>query len=79
MLDKVIEPDEFLSDAQMCELLGITLRTSGRWRAEGRGPRFIRIGGSRVRYRRADLDAWISERTFTHRTAELAALHPQLE
>ena len=29
------------------------------WRAKGKGPRYIRLESRSVRYRRADLDAWV--------------------
>jgi predicted DNA-binding transcriptional regulator AlpA len=32
------------------------------WRAKGRGPLFFRAGDRLIRYRRADLDAWIEAR-----------------
>ena len=37
----------------------ITVR---KWRIRGNGPRFIRCGGN-VRYRAADIEAWVSSRT----------------
>jgi predicted DNA-binding transcriptional regulator AlpA len=61
---------EFLSDAQLCAMLHVTTRTTSRWRVEGNGPAFIRAGGRRVLYRRADLDLWLSRRTYAHRAAE---------
>ncbi|QNH11204.1 helix-turn-helix domain-containing protein [Xanthomonas sp. SI] len=38
--------------------LGISVSTLDKMRMEGRGPRYLKIGG-RVFYRRADLDAYI--------------------
>jgi hypothetical protein len=37
---------------------GLAVQTLARWRVEGRGPRFFKLG-SRVRYDRADLDTWL--------------------
>jgi DNA-binding transcriptional MerR regulator len=65
------EAGEFLSDAQVCAILRVTPRTTARWRVEGSGPPFIRAGGRRLLYRRADLDLWLSCRTFAHRAAEV--------
>jgi hypothetical protein len=39
----------------------ISPRTMQRWRQQGTGPRFLRVGNL-VRYRRADLDQWLSTR-----------------
>jgi predicted DNA-binding transcriptional regulator AlpA len=37
-------------------------RTLERWRGEGAGPRFVRLG-RRVVYRLADLETWIDRQT----------------
>lgn len=42
--------------------LGVSDATLRLWRSEGKGPRFYRAGEKLVRYRRADLDAWIEAR-----------------
>ena len=65
------DPNEFLSDAQLCVLLHVTPRTTARWRVEGSGPEFIRAGRRRVLYCRAGVDRWLARRTFVHRAAEL--------
>ena len=46
-------------------------RTAQRWRATGQGPKWIRLGQRRVIYRRADIEAWLTERTFKSRADEL--------
>ena len=58
-----------MTDAQLCERMSVTSRTTLRWRSEGTGPRFIRVGGA-IRYDEADVDAWLASRTFEHRAAE---------
>jgi len=49
-----------LSDQNLAaELLGgLSVRTLERWRIEGRGPRFVRVG-RRVMYRAEDLAAFV--------------------
>ena len=42
--------------------LGISEAALRLWRSENRGPRFFRAGEKLIRYRRADLDAWIEAR-----------------
>jgi len=37
---------------------GISVQTLARWRVEGRGPRFLKLG-SRVVYQRSALDAFL--------------------
>ena len=49
---------EFLTDAQLCELLHVDARTTLRWRRDGGGPKYVRAGLRRVLYRRDDVLAW---------------------
>ena len=46
-----------LSTKLLSRRWNIAPRTLERWRAEGRGPQFVRIG-RHVRYRKADIDAF---------------------
>jgi len=39
--------------------LGVTARTIERWRTEGAGPPFLKVGRG-VRYDEADLSAWLA-------------------
>ena len=55
--------------------LGVKPQTLRMWRHAGRGPRYVRIGNRAV-YRRADIDAWITERTFAHASDEPAKVVP---
>jgi predicted DNA-binding transcriptional regulator AlpA len=57
-------PAALLSAAQAAELLGTTAGTLAVWRCTRRYPalRFVKVGRS-VRYRLADIEAFISERT----------------
>ncbi len=54
-----------LSTAEAAALLALSASTLKRYRAEGRGPPFLRLGG-RVRYTRADLLNW----ALAHRQGE---------
>ncbi len=55
-----MNPSAYLSPLQVTEELpGITTRQLQRWRDEGRGPRYAKLGKSVV-YRRADVDAWVA-------------------
>jgi hypothetical protein len=46
-----------LRDTDVAKFAGLNVWTVRRWRVEGRGPRFRRVGGS-IRYSMADLLAW---------------------
>lgn len=55
-------PDKtFLDTEESARYLDLKKTTLEAWRCRGVGPRFAKLGRS-VRYRRADLDAWIESR-----------------
>lgn len=52
-------PAELLTTRQVAESLSLSPRTLDAWRRAGkRGPAWLRVG-SRVRYRKADVTAWL--------------------
>lgn len=48
-----------MTPAALAALLGRSVPALAQLRYRGTGPRFIRAGG-RIRYRRADVEAWLS-------------------
>jgi excisionase family DNA binding protein len=58
----MIEQQSTYTPKQAGKYVGISEAALRLWRAEGRGPRYFRAGEKLVRYRRADLDAWIEAR-----------------
>jgi excisionase family DNA binding protein len=58
----VIEYQNTLTSKQAAKYVGISEAALRLWRSEGRGPRHFKAGEKLVRYRRADLDAWIEAR-----------------
>ena len=48
-----------LTQREAASVLRLSTRSLERLRVEGTGPRFIRVMGRAVRYRVADLEAWI--------------------
>jgi len=64
---------DVLTPEQAAEYLGIAKQTLAVWRSKGRyGLRFTKVG-RRVRYRKADLDAFLEGRTVTN-TGEAESL-----
>ncbi len=63
--------EEFLTDPQLCNKLGVDPRTSRQWRQDGAGPPYLRVGPRRILYRAADVDAWLASRTYRHRAEEV--------
>lgn len=54
--------DVLLDTEQVAALLQLRPNTLAQWRVKGAGPRFVNVG-RRIRYRQADVAAWIDERT----------------
>lgn len=50
---------EYVKPAQLAGELGVDEVTLWRWRRDGIGPRYHRVGPRAIRYARADVDAWL--------------------
>ncbi|MEE4303594.1 MAG: helix-turn-helix domain-containing protein [Wenzhouxiangella sp.] len=61
---------QFLDTIDAAHYLGLQKSTLEAWRCRGGGPQFVKLGRA-VRYRQADLDAWIESRV-RHNTVEAA-------
>ena len=57
--------DTYLNIDHAAAFLGLSKQTLARWRVEGGGPPYCKFG-SRVVYRRADLEAFAGGNTFDH-------------
>jgi len=53
---------DMLTTEQAARYLGLAPATLNKWRVYGTGPRFHKLGRA-VRYRRADLDAYLASNT----------------
>lgn len=57
---------DLMTPEEAARHLGVSSRTLATWRSTGRhGLPYIKVG-ARVRYRRQDLDAWLSSRMQEH-------------
>jgi hypothetical protein len=54
-----IDPEELIGNDAAAKLIGLAPETLVQWRYRGRGPFFVKVGRL-VRYRRADLAAWLA-------------------
>lgn len=59
-----------LDPEDVANILNMSPRTLERWRAQGRGPHFVRLSGRRVRYRNADVQRWIARQVRASTAAE---------
>jgi predicted DNA-binding transcriptional regulator AlpA len=55
--------DRLLTAGDVASLTGLSMETLAQWRSQKRGIPFIKISRNCVRYRQADLDSWLVERT----------------
>ena len=54
---------DLLKPREVAKALRTTENGLRRWRAAGIGPRFMKLAGKAVRYRRADVVAWLQGQT----------------
>jgi predicted DNA-binding transcriptional regulator AlpA len=53
--------ERLLTAEEVAEVLSVRVGTLHQWRWQGKGPRAIKSGRGFVRYRPADLQAWIKQ------------------
>jgi predicted DNA-binding transcriptional regulator AlpA len=53
------EVEQLLTTVQVADWLQVKVETLHQWRWQGKGPRAVRSGPKFVRYRAADVNAWI--------------------
>jgi hypothetical protein len=57
-----LNPDQLVDTATAATFLDYSERTLIDWRQRGFGPRFVKVGDGRVKYRVRALVEWITER-----------------
>ena len=73
--------DTLLNEAQTAELLAVAPGTLTDWRGQRIGPPWVKLEKRLVRYKRADVEKWLSDRTIDpgennvdHQAGEVLAL-----
>ena len=57
---------DLMTTDEAAKFLDVHPATLATWRMiEGRGPRYLKVGERNVRYRRSELDRWLTARTRT--------------
>jgi predicted DNA-binding transcriptional regulator AlpA len=51
-----------LTAEDVAQIIGLSPETLAQWRSQRRGIPFLKLSRNVVRYRQADLDAWLAER-----------------
>lgn len=72
-----VDPAAILTEEAASAHTSLSRRSLARYRAEGGGPAFVRLGPGRIGYRRGDLDAWLDARRFASTSAEARGLVAQ--
>jgi excisionase family DNA binding protein len=52
-----------LTTRQIADLVGVSPETVLRWQRHGHGPAAIRLPSGALRYRREDVEAWLTQRS----------------
>lgn len=68
-----IDGDKLHTDDSAGETLGIKTPTLRKWRREGIGPPWIRLGGRLIGYLESDLKKWLVQNRYTSNADELSA------
>lgn len=63
------ERESLLDTKKSAKFLNVNPKTMIRWRMQGIGPQFIRIGARTIRYRLRDLERWLERRTYNNTAA----------
>jgi predicted DNA-binding transcriptional regulator AlpA len=58
------DDDELMTVVECASWLGVSVQWLDDGRSKGYGPPFVRLSRNMVRYRRAEVRAWLIERTF---------------
>jgi predicted DNA-binding transcriptional regulator AlpA len=58
--------DRLINEQEAAEFLGYTIRALQNWRVRGGGPRFVKVSGRSIRYRRRQLIEWADSKMVSH-------------
>lgn len=57
---------KFLTEREAAEYLRLSPKTLRRWRKAGAGPRFVRIGGTAIRYSTTEIESFVATEGSEH-------------
>ncbi len=53
------EDKSLLTTQEVADLVGLSAYTIAKYRTKGMGPKYLLIGKKTIRYKKADVEAWI--------------------
>jgi excisionase family DNA binding protein len=56
-----MQMERLLTAEELAEIFRVRVETIKQWRHRGQGPRAIKSGGKFLRWRQADVDAWLEQ------------------
>ena len=56
---------ELLTEAEFAEFMTVSQRTAQNWRQKGNGPKHLLITSKKIRYKPADILAWLETKLTT--------------
>lgn len=65
-MSTTMETSALVDEREAASILCYSVRALQNWRHRGGGPDFVKVSSRSVRYRRTDLEKWISERTVSN-------------
>ena len=51
--------NELLTELEAAEYMNVSVYSVARWRVNGTGPPYLKLGLKTIRYRREDIDNWM--------------------
>jgi excisionase family DNA binding protein len=55
----------YIAEREAAAYVGLSVHTLRRWRSDGKGPKYCKIGARAIRYTRADLDEFMDAQKVT--------------
>lgn len=75
MQDQIEYHYRLINEKEAAEYIGHSVRALQNWRLRGGGPKFIKVSGRSIRYRRIELDEWANSKLVSS-TSEAANDNP---
>lgn len=65
-MTNAIQTSQLVDEREAASILCYSVRALQNWRHRGGGPDFVKVSARSIRYRRADLEKWIADRTVSN-------------